>query len=113
MPSNQLCHATTPPSTDFCNTCRRSKTILNNNSHDSRLVTRMQEAARTNMHKSHSIIEFDAQLSCTIFCPRYCRTFLSTRFCVRAIGSAVLTYAFLTGHRNLYIVPVACDVRLH
>ena len=47
------------------------------------------------------IIEFDAQLSCAVFCPRYCRAFLSTRICVRAIGSVILTYAFLTGHRSL------------
>jgi len=44
------------------------------------------------------IIEFDVQLSCAVFCPRYCRVFLSTRIRVHAIGSAVLSYAFLTGH---------------
>ena len=51
-----------PPSTNFCNSCRRSKTILNSNSHDSRLVTRMQEAARTNMHKSHDVYSHCCQL---------------------------------------------------
>jgi len=29
------------------------------------------------------IIEFSVQLSCTVFCPRYCCAFLSTRICVR------------------------------
>ena len=33
-----------------------------NNSHDSRLVTRMQEAARTNMHKSHDVYSHCCQL---------------------------------------------------